>query len=102
MVRRLGLFVAPLALLITAASFLPARAGDWPDRPVTVIVPFGPGGNTDTMARLATQDLTAKFGQNFIVENRPSPGGAIGTRLVALAPPDGYTLLFSASSMITL
>ncbi|HUD88899.1 MAG TPA: tripartite tricarboxylate transporter substrate binding protein [Xanthobacteraceae bacterium] len=102
MVRRLGLFVAPLALLITAACFLPARAGDWPDRPVTVIVPFGPGGNTDTMARLAAQDLAAKFGQNFIIENRPSPGGAIGTRLVALAPPDGYTLMFAASSMITL
>ena len=91
----LGVFLA----LTFAAS---ARAGDWPDHPVTIIVPFGPGGNTDTMARLAAQDLSTKFGQNFIVENRPSPGGAIGTRLVANAAPDGYTLLFCASSMITL
>jgi tripartite-type tricarboxylate transporter receptor subunit TctC len=92
------------ASLIAAAAglALPASAADWPARTVTVIVPFGPGGNTDTMARLAAQDLSAKFGQNFIIENRPSPGGAIGTRLVAKATPDGYTLLFCASSMITL
>jgi tripartite-type tricarboxylate transporter receptor subunit TctC len=65
-------------------------------------VPFGAGGNTDMMARLAAQDLSQKFGQNFIVENRPSPGGVIGVREVVQAQPDGYTLLFCASSMITL
>lgn len=102
MLRRLNHCSALSVLLTMAALVLPARAADWPDRPVTVIVPFGPGGNTDTMARLAAQDLSAKFGQNFIVENRPSPGGAIGTRVVAQAAPDGYTLLFCASSMITL
>src|ERR1700733_6090348 len=95
-----------LALILSVFSALafagPAVAGHWPAHPVTIIVPFGPGGNTDTMARLAAQDLTQKFGQNFIIENRPSPGGAIGTRLVASAAPDGYTLLFCASSMITL
>jgi tripartite-type tricarboxylate transporter receptor subunit TctC len=101
MIRRhyLALILGAFSAFALAAS---ARAGDWPDHPVTIIVPFGPGGNTDTMARLAAQDLSAKFGQNFIVENRPSPGGAIGTRLVANATPDGYTLLFCASSMITL
>jgi tripartite-type tricarboxylate transporter receptor subunit TctC len=102
MSRRLDLSLALSAFLAMASIVSPAQAADWPDRPVTVIVPFGPGGNTDTMARLATQDLAAKFGQNFIVENRPSPGGAIGTRLVAEAAADGYTLLFCASSMITL
>jgi tripartite-type tricarboxylate transporter receptor subunit TctC len=80
----------------------PARADDWPTRPVTIVVPFGAGGNTDMMARLAAQDLSQKFGQNFIVENRPSPGGVIGVREVVQAQPDGYTLLFCASSMITL
>jgi tripartite-type tricarboxylate transporter receptor subunit TctC len=69
---------------------------------VTIVVPFGAGGNTDMMARLAAQDLSEKFGQNFIVENRPSPGGVLGTREVVQAAPDGYTLLFCASSMITL
>jgi tripartite-type tricarboxylate transporter receptor subunit TctC len=85
-----------------AVGVAAAQTAAWPARPVTIIVPFGPGGNTDTMARMAAQDLSQKFGQNFIIENRPSPGGAIGTRLVAQAAPDGYTLLFCASSMITL
>ena len=62
---------------------------------VTIVVPFGAGGNTDMMARLAAQDLLQKFGQNFIVENRPSPGGVIGTRAVVEAAPDGYTLFFA-------
>jgi tripartite-type tricarboxylate transporter receptor subunit TctC len=99
------LHLLSLLILCALSAFgwsAPASAGDWPDHPVTIIVPFGPGGNTDMMARLAAQDLTQKFGQNFIIENRPSPGGVIGTRVVATAPPDGYTLLFCASSMITL
>jgi len=90
------------ALLAVLALVTLAPAADWPSRPVTVVVPFGAGGNTDMMARLAAQDLSAKFGQTFVVENRPSPGGAIGTRMVATAAPDGYALLFAASSMITL
>ena len=86
---------------LTAVSGL-AAAADWPNRQVTVIVPFGAGGNTDMMSRLASQDLSAKFGQTFVVENRPSAGGALGTRAVAAASPDGYTLEFAASSMVTL
>jgi tripartite-type tricarboxylate transporter receptor subunit TctC len=54
------------------------------------------------MARLAAQDLASKFGQTFVVENHPRAGGALGTRIVASASPDGYTPLFTASSMITL
>jgi len=85
-----------------AAPHFAAASADWPNRPITIVVPFGPGGNTDTMARLAAADLSQKFGKNFIVENRPSPGGALGTRDVVRAAPDGYTLLFCSSSMITL
>jgi tripartite-type tricarboxylate transporter receptor subunit TctC len=102
MVRNLYLKVLCLVLLGVGVLSQPARAGDWPNRPVTIIVPFGAGGNTDMMARLAAQDLSQKFGQNFIVENRPSPGGVIGLRDVVNAQPDGYTLLFCAASMITL
>jgi tripartite-type tricarboxylate transporter receptor subunit TctC len=92
-----------LSVFLTVASLaVPAHAENWPSRTVTIVVPFGPGGNTDMMARLAAQDLSQKFGQNFIVENRPSPGGVIGVRSVVEAAPDGYTLLFCASSMITL
>ena len=102
MPRRLFSLLMLSALLALAVGTLPARAADWPTRPVTIIVPFGPGGNTDTMARLAAQDLSQKFGKNFIVENRPSPGGVLGMRAVVAAAPDGHTLLFCASSMITL
>src|SRR5262245_50851743 len=94
--------LAAPALAVCAALAAPASAMDWPTRPVTVIVPFGAGGNTDMMARLAAQRLTAKFGQTFVVENRPSAGGALGTGQVATAASDGYTLLFSASANINL
>jgi tripartite-type tricarboxylate transporter receptor subunit TctC len=102
MTRTWGLSVAILAIASLALASGTLRAADWPTRPVTVIVPFGAGGNTDTLARLATQRLSSKFGQSFVVENRPSAGGALGTGQVAAAAPDGYTLLFAASSMIVL
>jgi tripartite-type tricarboxylate transporter receptor subunit TctC len=98
--NRLPLVLAALAL--TAAVATPIRAADWPAHPVTVIVPFGAGGNTDMMARLGAAHLSAKLGQNFVVENRPGAGGALGTGHVATSAPDGYTLLFSAGANITL
>jgi tripartite-type tricarboxylate transporter receptor subunit TctC len=93
------------SLSITAALVAlagPLHATDWPTRPVTVIVPFGAGGNTDMMARLGAHHLTAKFGQTFVIENRPSAGGALGTGQVSAAAPDGYTLLFAAASTVVL
>jgi tripartite-type tricarboxylate transporter receptor subunit TctC len=93
----------PLTAVVAAAALSqPLGAADWPVKPVTVIVPFAAGGNTDMMARLGAQRLSTKFGQSFIVENRPSAGGALATGLVSGAAPDGYTLLFAASSMINL
>ena len=100
--RALRLLVVLSALAGIALVSEPIVAADWPSRPVTMVVPFGAGGNTDMMARLAAQHLSAKFGQSFVVENRPSAGGALGTGQVAAAAPDGYTLLFAASSMIVL
>ena len=102
MARMLRLPVAFLAMATAIALTQPLRAADWPTRPVTVIVPFGAGGNTDIMARLAAQHLSSKFGQPFVIENRPGAGGALGTGQVATAAPDGYTLLFSASANIAL
>jgi tripartite-type tricarboxylate transporter receptor subunit TctC len=99
--RQLNLF----ALACSAAALVlaaPVCGADWPSRSVTVIVPFGAGGNTDMLARLGAQRLTAKFGQTFVVENRPSAGGAIAAGIVASAAPDGYTLLFTASTVINL
>jgi tripartite-type tricarboxylate transporter receptor subunit TctC len=92
-------------VLAGASAVIPSlavRAAEWPARPVTVIVPLAAGGNTDMMARLAAQYLTGKLGQSFIVENRPSAGGAIATGQVAAAPPDGYTMLFTPASMLLL
>jgi tripartite-type tricarboxylate transporter receptor subunit TctC len=102
MTRILRRLVAFSALAAVAWLVAPLRAADWPSKPVTVIVPFGAGGNTDMMARLAAQHLSAKFGQSFVVENRPSAGGALATGQVAAAAPDGYTLLFAASANVNL
>lgn len=87
------------AALLSAAS---ARASTvaWPTRAVTVVVPYAPGGNTDMMARLASQYMAEKLGQPFVVENRAGGGGSVGAVAVAKAQPDGYTLLFGASTQI--
>ena len=82
-----------------AAAALPAAAqGTYPERPVTFIVPQGPGGANDTIARIVTQKLTTILKQSMIVDNRSGAGGNIGTAAVAKAKPDGYTLLFTTNS----
>lgn len=70
-----------------------AHAQDYPNRPVRVLVGLGPGGGSDTVARILTTKLTEVLGQTFVVDNRPSAGGAIACEIVARAAPDGYTLL---------
>jgi len=77
------------------ASQAPAQ-GTWPERPVTIIVPFAAGGNTDGFARMAAQHLSESLGKTFVVENRPGAGGAIAAELVAKAQPDGYMLFLAA------
>lgn len=69
------------------------QAAGYPDKPVTMIVPFPPGGSTDTLARMMTSKMTEKLGQPFIVENKPGATGAIGAAQVKRAAPDGYTLM---------
>src|SRR5262249_16191608 len=73
-----------------------ARAQAYPTRPVRVIVPFAPAGDTDLVARLMGQWLSERLGQPFIIENRPGAGTNIGTEAVARAPADGYTLLLAS------
>jgi len=93
-----------LAGIILLAGFAPevasAQATDWPTRAVTVVVPFAAGGNTDIMARIASQKLAEVFQQGFVVENRVGAGGAIAATYVAQAAPDGYTLFFAAAPQI--
>jgi tripartite-type tricarboxylate transporter receptor subunit TctC len=71
-----------------------AAAQGWPARPITWIVPFTPGGITDTSSRLVAQPLGAYLGQQVVIDNRPGAGGAIGTEAAARAAPDGYTILY--------
>ncbi len=75
---------------------LAASAFAWPDKPVTIIVPFPPGGSTDTLARAIAPGLQAQLGQNFVVDNKPGATGTIGAGLVKRAPADGYTLFVSS------
>jgi tripartite-type tricarboxylate transporter receptor subunit TctC len=72
---------------------------NYPDRPIRLIVPFPPGGPIDTMARLVGEELSASVGK-VVVENRPGGGSTIGTKYVAAAEPDGYTLLFGSSGSL--
>jgi tripartite-type tricarboxylate transporter receptor subunit TctC len=87
-------FPAVVTLLLLAAA--PVLAEDappnWPQRPVTIVVPFQAGGSADLIARLAQQQLQQAIGTPFLVENRSGAGGTIGTAYVAKAPADGYTL----------
>ena len=84
------------AFLLFAAALQGASAqSNWPDRPIKLIVPFSPGGSTDTLGRLIGRHLTSALGQPVVIENRPGAGGMIGSQAVAKAPPDGYTLVIS-------
>jgi len=86
MIRR---FAIPLLLLVCSASPL---AQTYPARPVTLIIPFPPGGSTDIIGRIAADGLGKELGQPFVVDNRGGAGGAIGAKAIADAPADGYTL----------
>ena len=94
----LTLLAAPF-LLPRAAGAQPAGA---PTRPVTMVVPFPPGGPTDLAARVVQQGMSAALGQPVVVDNRPGATGAIGSRYVAQQPADGHTLLVAASGTLTI
>lgn len=91
------------ALTMCALFAAPGQAAsDFPNRPVSVLVPFSPGGGTDISARLLATKLSQTTGQSFIVENRPGAAGQIAADAVARARPDGYTLLFANSGMLAI
>src|SRR5512134_1880505 len=93
-------FGITLGMAFSAAVATQANAQNYPDKPIKMIVPFPPGGPIDTMARLTGQDLSARLGQQVIVENRPGAGSTIGYKAAAAADPDGYTLLFGSSGSL--
>lgn len=87
-----------------SAIALPAygQTGPWPNKPIRLVVPYAPGGTTDVVARVVAEYLGKRLGQNIIVDNKPGKGAMVGTALVAKAPPDGYTLLMSVISGLTI
>jgi len=80
-------------LAIACAAAFPAAAQDYPTHPITMIVPYPPGGGVDVMGRLIGQKLSVALGQQVVIENRGGAGGMIGTRDAAKAAPDGYTIV---------
>jgi tripartite-type tricarboxylate transporter receptor subunit TctC len=94
-------FAVTLPLALVCASVW-AQAGAYPERPVRVVVPFPPGGGIDNMARHTGQKLAETLSTQFVIDNRSGAGGAIGTDHAARAAPDGYTLLFSSTSPMSI
>src|SRR3546814_14297366 len=92
--RTIKLAAAGLALTL---GFAQAAHADYPERAVTVVVPFSAGGNTDTIARIVSDHLSKEPGQPVVIENRGAGGGSVGSTPVAGAEPAGYTLLFATA-----
>ena len=97
--RRQLLRAGAASALLMLAPRLHAQS-DWPAKPVTLIVPYAPGGQGDVFARILAEQLGKRHGQSFIVENRPGASGALGARLVLRAPADGYTLMLGQTGEI--
>src|SRR5258705_3908516 len=96
-------FVGLTAAAISAPSVCSSRAAgaDWPARTVRVVVPFPPGGSTDTTARLVANRLQEVWGQSVVIENKPGAGGNIASQMVAHSDPDGYTVFIVGPGLAT-
>ena len=91
-----------LAAIATVLCFAtPAAHAEWPDHPIKFVVPFGPGGANDLIARVAAEAVSKRLGQPVIIENKPGAGAIVGAEFVARAKPDGYTFLIGAAGVVT-
>src|SRR5690606_37216361 len=98
-------FNAAYLSMITMAAIAPvavlaATEGAYPSKPITMVVPFPPGGTADGFVRPLAQELSKRIGQPVVVENKPGANGNIGSSAVARAPADGYTILYSSLSTL--
>jgi tripartite-type tricarboxylate transporter receptor subunit TctC len=96
-IRRTTIALSTLALLIAAA---PATAQDYPNRMITLVVPYAAGGGNDVMARTVADKMSKTLGQQIVIENRAGAGGSTATRMVAKAAPDGYTLVIGGTGTL--
>jgi tripartite-type tricarboxylate transporter receptor subunit TctC len=85
------------AVLLPVASAARAASGEFPDKPVRLVVPFPPGGGADNLARAIMPKVSLALGKPIIIDNKPGAGGNVGAEVVAGAPPDGYTLLYGTN-----
>ena len=90
--------IARRTLPLLTLPFVARAQGRWPDKPVRIVIPFAPGGPTEPMNRIAAEWLTRRFGQPFVIENRPGATGTVGAQAVMRSAPDGYTLLYSPNT----
>ena len=102
MMRRRSVLLAAFGLLamLLPADFGPAAAQAYPARPITLVVPFAPGGSASTVARSVADKMSETLGQQIVIDNRGGGGGTVATRAVAKAAPDGYTLLVVTSATV--
>jgi tripartite-type tricarboxylate transporter receptor subunit TctC len=94
------LFAAAALLLSTIAG--PALAQDYPTRPITLVVPFAPGGSTSIVGRVIADRMSQSLGQSIVIDHRPGAGGTVGTKFVAKSEPDGYTLLLGYTGTLAI
>jgi len=94
---RLARGIAPIIAVVIGLAVAGgvARADDWPTKPVTLIVPFAPGGTTDIVGRIIAQQLSVRLGQTVVVENIGGAGGTLGATNASRATPDGYTIFMA-------
>src|SRR5882757_1342974 len=95
-----SLLVLTCLLVPAVGTVTRAETQSYPNRPIKLVVPFGPGGPTDVSARIVAQVVQTALGQSVVIENRPGAGGALGSKSVAGAEPDGYTLLIGTSATL--
>jgi len=93
------LIITTTLVAVLFAGFVACAADDYPNRPITLIVPYPPGGGVDTMGRLIGQRLSDALGQQVVIENRGGAGGMLGMRAAVKAAPDGYTLVMSLTGL---
>jgi tripartite-type tricarboxylate transporter receptor subunit TctC len=94
--------VAAAIVAVTVGIFAPAWAQDYPSRPITVVVPYPPGGGVDTLARVVAERLSGALGQQVVVDNRAGGSGLVGTRAFIKSAPDGYTLFLGHTGSISI
>ncbi len=95
-----SIFACSLFALLSATVIVPAQAQDYPNRPITLVVPYAAGGGNDLFARIASEKMSRTLGQQIVIENRPGAGGSTATRAVAKAAPDGYTLVIGGTGTL--